>query len=238
MYQPKKSPMKSNTLKAFKSVFVASSIIYLAACGGGSGSSPSVDASTQTSNTASTAGAYGAVKSSFTISALVQSAPTNANTVPFIGSSAMCSTTVAGANMCLGATGGNLGNPAPSVGGKCIYLNLGATEIPRGFDILFHANDGRIIQFVSSSSSHELTVGQNIAMEHGGAGLYQLDGKQWITGGNISSAITVTSIFHNQVTLQFNNLPITANTGFGAVGNISLNGSATIDCDPSRDSVN
>jgi hypothetical protein len=57
--------------------------------------------------------------------------------------------------------------------------------------VLFHANDGRTIQ-LTSGGSPAFTVGQTVSVGFGDGGLYQPDGKQWLTSGNgASSAIKV-----------------------------------------------
>jgi hypothetical protein len=232
--------MNTNFPRRLTLAIISSSAIGLTACGGG-GSDPAYSAALpfQPASPAPAASAYGPVIANFSISALSQGAPTNATTGVFQGSSAMCSTTVVGANMCLGAAAGKLGNVvAAPAGGKCTYLNLGATELPRGFDVLFYANDGRTIQLTSSGNSQAFAVGQTVSLGFGDGGLYQPDGMQWLTSGNVvSSAIKVTAISHGQIVLDINNLPMPANTGFGAVGSIALSGSATINCAPNLESV-
>jgi hypothetical protein len=228
----------SSTLAA---ALVCSSITLLTACGGGTdtGTTNPVATLPQPASPAAATGAYGPVIAQFSLNALSSETPTNANTDVFQGALAMCSPTVAGANMCLGASAGMLGNVAPApAGGKCTYLNLGPTQIPRGFDVLFRANDGRTIQFSATSNSQEFIVGQTLNVGFGDIGLYQPDGKQWLTNGNNASpGIQVAAVSHSQIVLKINNLPMPANTGFGAVGSIILSGSATINCAPNLESV-
>jgi hypothetical protein len=236
----RKSAMNTNFPGKLAIAIISSGAIGLTACGGG-GSDPasSIASTTQPASPAPAASAYGPVLANFSIGALSQGTPTNADTAAFQGSSAMCATTVAGANMCLGAAAGKLGNVAAApAGGKCTYLKLGATQLPRGFDVLFRANDGRTIQLASTGNSQALTVGQTVSLGFADGGLYQPDGKQWLTSGNVvSSAIKVAAISHGQIVLDFNNLPMPANAGFGAVGSIALSGSATIHCAPNLESV-
>lgn len=219
---------------------MSSTAVLFTACGGG-GTEPasSIASPSQPASTAPVANAYGPVDASFNINALSQGTPTNANAEVFKGSSAMCSTTVVGANMCLGAAAGQLGNVVPAVaGGKCTYVSLGAAQMPRGFDILFRAGDGRTIQLTSSSNTQALMVGQTLNVGFGDWGLYQPNGMQWLSSGNVvSSAIKVSAISHGQIVLEITNLPMPANTGFGSIGSIALSGSATINCAPNLESV-
>lgn len=214
---------------------MSSSAILLAACGGGGpDAAPSMALPAAPANTAPAPAGYGPVLAAFTIGPLSQGVATNADTQLFQGASAMCSTTVVGANMCLGAAAGHLGNvvPAPA-GGKCTYFKLDATQLPSGFDILFRASDGRVIQLTSSGNGQALALGQTVNLGFGDGGLYQPDGKQWLTSGNVvSAAVKVAAISHSQIVLEFSNLPMPANAGFGAVGSIGLSGKATIDCAP------
>ena len=219
---------------------MSSSAALLTACGaGGTEPASSIASPTQPASPAPAGNAYGPVEASFTISALNQSIPTNASADVFKGSSAMCSTTVAGANMCLGAAAGQLGKVVPAVaGGKCTYFNLGAAQLPRGFDIMFQASDGRTIQLTSTGNAQALTVGQTLNVGFGEWGLYQPNGMQWLTSGNgASSAIKVAAISHSQIMLEITNLPMPANTGFGSTGSIALSGTATIHCAPNLESV-
>lgn len=234
--------MKSNMFNAMTSTVATACILLLTACGGGAGNSaiPDSTSSAQTSNPAPAAatGGYGPVKASFSIAALLQDSATNANLAPFQGSTSMCSTKVAGANMCLGGWAGMMGAAVPATAGKCIYLNLGTHQLPRGFDILFHAADGRMLQLTSSTNFGPLEVGQNIVTSFGDIALYQPDTKQWLSNINSnSSSITVAAVSHNQITLNFDHFGMPANIGFGAIGSIALTGTATIDCDPGLDSV-
>jgi hypothetical protein len=232
--------MKSNVFNVTTSTIATACILLLTACGGGAGSSaiPETTLSPQTSNPTPATSAYGPVKASLTLSPLSQDIATNANLTPFYGSPSMCSTKVAGANMCLGGLAGMTGTAVAATAGKCIYLNLGINQLPRGFDIIFHAADGRVLQLTSTTNFQPLEVGQNISASFGDIALYQPDTKQWLSNGNSSSpTITVAAVSHNQIILNFDHFVMPASTGFGAVGSIAMTGAATIDCDPRLDSV-
>ncbi|WP_332877655.1 hypothetical protein [Massilia sp. S19_KUP03_FR1] len=232
--------MNQNFSRALAAAMMSSSVVLLTACGGGGTESASAIASpAQPASSAPAPNAYGPVEASFTIAALFQGTPTNANVAEFKGSSAMCSTTVAGANMCLGAAAGQFGNVVPAVGGgKCTYFSLGAAQMPRGFDIIFRASDGRTIQLTSTSNAQALTVGQTINAGFGDWGLYQPDGMQWLSSSSVvSSAIKVSAISHGQIVLTITKLPMPANTGFGSTGSIALSGTATINCAQNLESL-
>jgi hypothetical protein len=232
---------KTTPLTALARAITAGGVLLLSACGGGVDgmSMPSNAIASQSVGAAAPAAPpSGPVTASLAIAALDQGTGTNADVTLFEGATSMCSNTVAGANMCLGGFAGLTGTAQAATGGKCIYLNLGATEMPRGFDILFRTADGRVLQLTSSSSFQPLTVGATVAADFGDIGLYQADGKQWFSRGNSSAqSITVSAVSHNQIVLHFNRFGLPANTGFGAAGSIALTGSATIDCDPRLDSV-
>lgn len=136
--------MNAHFSKAPAAAMMFSCAILFTACGGG-GADPasSIATPSQPAGAAPAGAAYGPVLANFSIGALSDANPTNATTGVFRGSPAMCDSTVAGSNICLGAAAGRLGNVIPAAGGKCTYLNLGPTQIPRGFDIMFRADDGR-----------------------------------------------------------------------------------------------